>query len=269
MLLACFELCSCQSVKLGLGRSLTNRDKTTVEQERADGATVVLAAIPNGWTKPFKLPMNDIWRDLHLRGVNYFTFGAPHGLSGYSSRADFRSPRYQAWMGVYAVEAKQNVFRVENESINRNPASLIRQLARLVEHDQNAWLRASGDPSPRASSRHFRRAGTLRIASADRAVFEATMASHSDLSSTGGGVAGMLGHPKPNYWLPHLAPNHDIILEGFYVPWYAPESRTVFVAYANASSFTTKEGETIDYTRTLRPELETMLSGIIIRGMAQ
>src|ERR1044072_4746989 len=84
-------LASCESMKLGLARTLTNRDKATVEQERSNGAAVVLATIPNGWTKPFKLVMNDIWKDLHLQGVNYFTFGEPQGATSYSSRADFRS----------------------------------------------------------------------------------------------------------------------------------------------------------------------------------
>ena len=252
-------------MKLGLARALTSGDKATLEQERANGAAVVLATIPNGWTKPFKLVMNDIWKDLHLQGVNYFTFGGPQGARSYSSRADFRSSRYQAWMGVYAVDARQKVFGHDNALLNRSPALFIRELARLAEHDQNAWLRSSGDPSPEARSTRFRQAGTLRIAGADRAVFEATMESHSDLSLSEKGVATLLGRPKPSYWTPHLGAYHKVTLHGFYVPWYAPRSQTVFVAYANSAAFQTTSGESIDYAPSLRAELRSMLEGVQVQ----
>jgi hypothetical protein len=265
LLAASLILTSCQSVKLGLGRTLTNKSRATVEQERANGATVVLATIPQGWTKPFKLPMNDIWKDLHLQGVSYFTFGGPRGSSSYSSRADFRSPRYQAWMGVYAVDARRNVFGRDNGLINRDPGSFLRELTRLAEHDQKGWLKSAGDPSPKAELIQFRRAGTVRIAGAERTVFEATMKSHSDLALKEEGVAGLLGRPKPSYWTPHLSPYHDVILKGFYVPWYAPESQTLFVAYGNGSSFQTNSGEKIDYVSAVRADLESMFAGVRIQ----
>ena len=85
VLTASLAMASCQSVKLGLARALTGRDQATVEQERANGAVVVLGTIPNGWTKPFKLAMNGIWKDLHLQGVNYFTFGGPQGAKSYKN----------------------------------------------------------------------------------------------------------------------------------------------------------------------------------------
>jgi hypothetical protein len=213
--------------------------------------------------------MNDIWKDLHLQGVNYFTFGGPQGAKSYSSRADFRSSRYQAWMGVYAVDARQNVFGRDNALINRSPASFIRELARLAEHDQKAWLKAAGDPSPLAKSTRFREAGTLRIAGADRAVFEATMESHSDLSLSEKGVASLLGRPKPSYWTPHLSAYHHVTLHGFYVPWYEPRSQTVFVAYANSTSFQTTSGESIDYAPILRAELRGMLEGVRLQEKAR
>jgi hypothetical protein len=259
-------MASCQSMKLGLARALTSHDEATVVQERANGAEVVLGTIPNGWTKPFKLTMNDIWKDLHLQGVNYFTFGGPQGAKSYSSRADFRSSRYQAWMGVYAVDARKNVFGRDNALINRSPALFIRELSRLAEHDQNAWLRSAGDPSPKAVPTRFRQAGTIRIDGADRPVFDSTMESHSDLSLSEKGVATLLGRPKPSYWTPHLSEYHPVILHGFYVAWYAPQSQTVFVAYANSASFRTNSGESIDYAPALRAELQSMLEGIRIEG---
>jgi hypothetical protein len=265
LLTVSLTMASCQSVKLGLARVLTSRDRATVEQERADGAAVVLGTIPNGWTKPFKLAMNDIWKDLHLQGVNYFTFGGPQGAKSYSTRADFRSSRYQAWMGVYAVDARQNVFGRDNALINRSSALFIRELARLAEHDQKRWLQNAGDPSPKANFTRFREAGTLRIAGADRAVFEATMESHSDLSLSEKGVATLLGRPKPSYWTPHLSAYHNVTLHGFYVPWYDPRSQTVFVAYANGASFQTTSGESIDYAPILRAELRRMLEGVRIQ----
>jgi len=265
LLTVSITMASCQSVKLGLARALTARDQATVEQERANGATVVLGTIPNGWTKPFKLAMNDIWRDLHLQGVNYFTFGGPQGARSYSSRADFRSSRYQAWMGVYAVDARQNVFGRDNALINRSSALFIREFARLAEHDQKAWLQTAGDPSPKAKSTRFRHAGTLRIDGADRAVFEGTMESHSDLSLSDKGVASLLGRPKPSYWTSHLSAYHNVTLYGFYVPWYEPRSQTVFVAYANGTSFQTISGESIDYAPILRAELRRMLEGVRIQ----
>ena len=259
-------LSSCQSVKLALGRTLTNRSEATREQEDSTGATVKLTTIPRGWAKPFKLPMNDIWRELNLRGVNYFTFGESHGLAGYSSRADFRSPRYQAWMGVYAVEAKKNIFGGDNSSINRNPSLVIAELSRLAEHDQKAWLKAAGDPSPKAKCIKFRRVGSLRMAGEERAVFEATMVSHSDLSLSENGPASLLGRPKASYWSPHLSPYHDVVLKGYYVPWYSEEFRTVFVAYGNATSFQTKSGVVIDYGPSLENELKNMIVGVRIVG---
>ncbi len=255
---------SCQSVKLAVGRTLTNRSEATREQEGLTGATVKLTTIPKGWATPFKLPMNDIWRDLNLRGVNYFTFGESPGLAGYSSRADFRSPRYQAWMGVYAVEAKRNIFDSDNSSINRNSSLLIRELSRLAEHDQKAWLKAAGDPSPKARSIKFRRVGSLRIAGEERAVFEGTMVSHSDLSLSENGPASLLGRPKASYWSPHLSPYHDVVLKGYYVPWYSEELKTVFVAYGNAASFKTKSGVVIDYRPDLESELKSMIAGVRI-----
>ena len=265
LLTASLTMASCQSMKLGLARALTGRDQATLEQERSDGAAVVLGTIPNGWTKPFKLVMNNIWKDLHLQGVNYFTFGGPQGVKSYSSRADFRSSRYQAWMGVYVVDARQNVFGHDNALINRSSALFIPELARLAEHDQQAWLRAAGDFSPVAKSTRFRQAGKLRIDGADRPVFEGTMESHSDLSLSDKGVASLLGRPKPNYWTPHLSAYHRVTLHGFYVPWYAPRSQTVFVAYANSTSFQTTSGESIDYAPALRAELKSMLEGIRIQ----
>jgi hypothetical protein len=248
-----------------LGRTLANKSQATLEQERANGAAVVLATTPKGWTKPFKLTMNEIWKDLQLQGVNYFTFGGPQGLASYSSRADFRSRRYQAWMGVYVVDARRNVFGRENALINRDPGLFIHKLARLAEHDQKAWLRSAGDPSPRADTTQFHRAGTLRIAGADRAVFEGTMQSHSDLSLSKEGVASLLGRPKASYWTPHLSQYHNVTLKGFYVPWYEPESQTLFVAYGNGASFQTNSGERIDYVSALRAELDIMFAGVRIQ----
>jgi hypothetical protein len=269
LLAVSISMASCQSMKLGLARALTTRDQATVEQERANGAVVVLGTIPNGWTKPFKLAMNDIWKDLHLQGVNYFTFGGPQGAKSYSTRADFRSSRYQAWMGVYAVDARQNVFGRDNALINRSSPLFIHELARLAEHDQKRWLQSAGDPSPKAKSTRFREAGTLRIAGADRTAFEATMESHSDLSLSEKGVASLLGRPKPGYWTPHLSAYHNVTLHGFYVPWYEPRSRTVFVAYANSASFQTTSGESIDYAPILQAELRSMLEGVRIQEKAR
>lgn len=255
-------LSSCQSVKLALGRTLTNRSEATREQEDSTGATVKLTIIPKGWAKPFKLPMNDIWRELNLRGVNYFTFGESPGLASYSTRADFRSSRYQAWMGVYVVEAKKSVFGRDNSVINRNPSLFIRELSRLAEHDQKAWLKAAGDPSPKAELTKFRRVGSLRMAGEERAVFEGTMVSHSDLSLSENGAASLLGRPKASYWSPHLSPYHDVVLKGYYVPWYSEEFKTVFVAYGNATSFQTKSGVVIDYGPSLENELKNMIVGV-------
>ena len=265
LLAASLTVASCESMKLGLARTLTGRDRATVAQERSNGAAVVLATIPNGWTKPFKLVMNDIWKDLHLQGVSYFTFGGPQGARSYSSRADFRSSRYQAWMGVYAVDARQNVFGHDNALINRSSTLFIREFARLAEHDQKAWLKNAGDPSPKATFTRFRQAGTLRIDGADRTVFEGTMESHSDLSLSEKSVASLLGRPKSSYWTPHLSAYHKVTLHGFYVPWYAPRSQTVFVAYANGTSFRTTSGESIDYAPALRAELQSMLEGVQIQ----
>jgi hypothetical protein len=260
-------LSSCQSVKLALGRTLTNRNEATRGQEDSTGATVKLATIPKGWAKPFKLSMNNIWRDLNLRGVNYFTFGEAGGLAGYSSRADFRSLRYQAWMGVYAVEAKKNIFDADNSSINRNPSVFMRELSRLAEHDQKAWLKAAGDPSPKAALTKFRRVGSLTVAGEERPVFEATMVSHSDLSLSESGPASLFGRPKASYWSPHLSPYHDVVLKGYYVPWYSEEFKTVFIAYGNATSFKTKSGVAIDYGPNLENELKNMIAGVrIVRG---
>jgi hypothetical protein len=208
--------------------------------------------------------MNDIWRELNLRGVNYFTFGESPGLASYSSRADFRSPRYQAWMGVYAVEAKKNIFDGDNSSINRNPSLFIRELSRLAEHDQKAWLKAAGDPSPKAALTKFRRLGSLRVAGEERAVFEATMVSHSDLSLSESGPASLFGRPKASYWSPHLSPYHEVVLKGYYVPWYSEEFKTVFVAYGNTTSFKTKSGAVIDYGPNLENELKNMIAGVRI-----
>jgi hypothetical protein len=254
-------------VKLALGRTLTNRSEATREQENSTGATVKLTIIPKGWANPFKLPMNDIWKDLNLRGVNYFTFGESPGLASYSTRADFRSSRYQAWMGVYVVEAKKSVFGHDNSVINRNPSLFIRELSRLAEHDQKAWLKAAGDPSPKAKLTKFRRVGSLRVAGEERAVFEGTMVSHSDLSLSENGPASLLGRPKESYWSPHLSPYHDVVLKGYYVPWYSEEFKTVFVAYGNATSFKTKSGAVIDYGPSLENELKNMIAGVrVVQG---
>jgi hypothetical protein len=260
-------LSSCESMKLGLGRTLTNKNKATLEQEASTGASVALTTIPEGWSKPFKLPMNDIWKELDLRGINYFTFGAPRGLASYSSRADFKSKWYQAWMGVYAVEAKKNILDRDNSAINRNPSLFIPELSRLAEHDQKAWLKAAGDPSPKAELIRFRRVGFLNTAGEERAVFEATMVSHSDLSLSKNGPASLFGRPKASYWSPHLSPYHDVVLKGYYVPWYSEEFKTVFVAYGNATSFKTKSGAVIDYGPNLENELKNMIAGVrIVRG---
>ena len=92
------------------------------------------------------------------------------------------------------------------------------------------------------------------------------MVSHSDLSPSENGAASLLGRPKESYWSPHLSSYHDVVLKGYYVPWYSEEFKTVFVAYGNATSFHTKSGVVIDYGPNLENELKNMIVGVRIVG---
>ena len=122
-------------------RQWVNHDyQNGLEKEKIIGYKLALNKLGPGWINgQMVFDMTGIWRaaGIEAQGVNYFTIGAVE--NNHSSRFDYRSPYYQAWLGGYLVKFAQSRTWQINDHF------------KLGEADQKAWLAQYGDPKPQAA----------------------------------------------------------------------------------------------------------------------
>jgi hypothetical protein len=256
VLLLIIILTGYHSLRFRAGVWMTNRN--TPEQERIHGVRPVFTHIPGGWSRPMKQDMNHIWEPLKLKGMNYFSFGAPsHLFSRYAERSNPFSKFYQAWFGVYVIQADTGWIGNTRDNIE------IEELGKLAEFDQRAWLRAMGDTLPLATWTGFIRQDKILIDGRLRPSYEGTIVSHSDLSaSKTNRLINLLGMPPRERWEAELIPFHNITLKGIYGGWYSEEYCVVIVYYGCGSIVTTRSGEKIDHYSEILNDLIQLAEGM-------
>jgi hypothetical protein len=256
ILLLVFILTGYHNLRFRAGVWMTNRN--TPEQERMHGVRPVFTDIPGGWSRPMKQDMNHIWKPLNLKGMNYFSFGAPkHFFSKYAERSNPFSRFYQAWFGVYVIQADTGRFGIPRDNLE------IEELGKLAEFDQRAWLRAMGDTLPEATWTGFIRQDRILINGQPRQCYEGTIVSHSDLSgSKSNRLINLFGMPPQERWEDEVAPFHDITLKGIYGGWYSVQYNVTIVFYGCGSIVTTRSGEKIDHYSEILNDLIRLAEGV-------
>ena len=248
------------SVKLKIGSKRVMKREDT--QETINAVRPTFNYRPKKWAPPFKNNMNAAWRDLDIKGVNYFTFGKPGLFRQYINRSNYRSKYYQAWFGTYIIEAKQDVFGMPNQQINNAPDRGIQEFGKVAEKDQTAWLTALGDTSPMARTVSFEPIKSVKINGTTVQIFEGTMESHSDLTDKRTRWSKLLGMPKPKKWSGKLDRNHSIALKGIYGIWYDANDQTIKIVYGCGSIIKLKDGRTFDYYTQIKDELLEMAENV-------
>jgi len=255
--------CTSLKVKIGAKMSMKNKDNTEI----AMNVRPKIHHISSGWSSLFKQNMNDAWKNLHLKGINYFLLGKPSILRGYVSRADINSKFYQAWFGVYVIQAKENVFGFSNDKINTNPKEGILEYGKVAEHDQVAWLAAMGDPKPFARSISFTPINTIRIDGKEVQFFEGTIESHSDLTNKETSLTNLLGVPKTSKWNKKVDAYHDITLKGIYGIWYNQKDKTIKIVYGCGAITKLKDGTIIENYSGLKDKMLEMAKSITFKKL--
>lgn len=213
-------------------------------------------SLPPGWMAKQLNVMDGIWQPLGVRGVNYYSYGAPTQQGSYAARSDPDSPLYQAWLGAYVV-----VGALDSASADSSAAQQ-RWVVALAERDQRSWLQAMGDPSPQAQTILPLHLAEARIAGAPRRVFEGEMKSHSDLSAAGTPLATAVGMPPELDWMRDLVPFHDVVLHVQAAVWYDRARHVTIIVYAASSQFRTKDGKLSDNGPRLDPVLRAAMGRV-------
>jgi hypothetical protein len=253
-------LTSCTSLKIKIGAKMTIKNKDSLENVMNIRPNFIYKS--NGWSSMFKQNMNDAWKKLNIKGINYFLLGKPRALKGYVSRSDIKSKFYQAWFGTYIIQANEDVFSIPNEKINESPLEGIMEYGKVAEHDQIAWLIAMGDKNPVAKSISYVPIIQINIDGQVVQLFEGTIESHSDLSEEKTSLNKLLGMPKANKWREKVEPFHNITLKGIYCIWYNKNDRTIKIIYGCGSILKFKDGTTVDYYTVLKNDLIKMFQNV-------
>lgn len=224
-----------------------------------DGLPLVeFDGLPQGWVTKQVNGMDDIWQPLGVRGVNYYSYGAPDQPGSYAARSDPKSLLYQAWLGTYVVAGALDSVSADSSAAQQ------RWLVALAERDQRSWLEAMGDLSPLAQTALPLRRSEIRIAGATRPLFEGEMRSHSDLSRGGTPLSVALGMPPEHDWLTDVAPFHDVVLHVQGAVWYDRHRHVTVIVYAASSQFRTRDGKLHDNGARLDPVLRAAMERVRI-----
>ncbi len=257
-LIGIFIWLSFHSLKLLYAEKMVSGQKYS--QEEANQVYPKFSYLPPEWTNMFKLPMNNIWKQLDIKGMNYFVFGKPKSIfSSYSARSDPFSKYYQAWFGTYIIKGcvkwiSKDMTRIDSVG-----------LAQIAEKDQIAWLKGMGDKNPYAELRSVDSVDTVKACGKERRLYEETLMSHSDISTNTNKLIDLLGMPKLSYYDKLVNEYHDITLKCFICPWYNPQNDVTIIIYTCASKFKTKNNKVVDYFNKLKPEFIKMIKGVLIK----
>lgn len=231
----------------GVDQLVIMTNKQTSTQETANGIKPVLAQPSAGWTHFLRQDMNEIWKSIHLKGVNYYCVGEPAAGNSYTERSDFKSSFYQAWFGTYVVDARKQLFDFPNDDINSDKKQVIDQLLKIGMLDQSSWLYAMGDKAAMQSTtltdsaHNYAVLDHLSIDGQTVPVIAFSYNSHSDLGDSTTQLSSLMGRPAGSYWQPALDSHHPVVLTGFYIFWFNKMDQTLKIIYGNGCSFETKD----------------------------
>lgn len=214
---------------------------------------VVFDSLPAGWVSQENV-MDDIWKPLRARGVNYYAYGGPARSRSYAARSDPASPLYQAWLGAYVV-----VGALDSASADSAEAQQ-RWMVALAERDQRSWLEAMGDSSPLARTVLPMRRSAMKVAGATRALYQGEMRSHSDLSESEAPLAKALGMPPASLWRGELPPFHDLLLHVQAAIWYDRTRRLTVLVYGASAAYRSRDGVLHDNGPRLDPLLRAAMA---------
>ena len=150
-----------------------NKDyQRALVKEKLIGYRIKLHQLNPGWIDGQMIfDMSGIWQSAGIaaEGVNYFTIGAV--VNQHSSRFDYQSPYYQAWLGGYLVRFSQSRSWQVNDHFQLGVA------------DQNTWLGQYGDPNPYAKVdyQHIVKHQPIKIGKYRAQLFEGSIFSHTDV----------------------------------------------------------------------------------------
>jgi len=94
---------------------------------------VVFDSLPTGWVSQSNV-MDEIWKPLGARGVNYYSFGGRAGANTFASRSDPLAPQYQAWLGAYVIAGALDSASADDTTAQQH------WLTALATRDQISWL---------------------------------------------------------------------------------------------------------------------------------
>jgi len=235
----------------------------TLNQETKNRVKPVFNNLPDGWNMPMKQAMNNIWKSLSIKGINYFTFGKPKTVfSKYIERSNPRSRFYQSWFGIYIISGENKSFGIKNGEIN------ISELGQLAEFDQQAWLKAMGDPNPEAKFiGNFTILDSFVIDGSKQTIYEGRMKTHSDLTEKNKTrLVQYLGMPPKQKCENKFTSYHTVTLKGIYGGWYNKQNEVTIVFYGcGVEKMETKEGEIKGQYHKIKPDLIEILKGISIK----
>ncbi|HLE24506.1 MAG: hypothetical protein UX87_C0024G0015 [Candidatus Amesbacteria bacterium GW2011_GWA1_47_16] len=234
------------------------------------GYKVVLNSQKPNWIDGAMIfDMTPVWKKhgIDAKGVNYYTVGAVK--DGLSSRYDYLSPYYQAWLGGYVVKFKKNREWTAYDHFH------------LGEADQLNWLEMYGDKEPLASilQKDFKLVEKINISGFPGILYEGGGWSHSDVGKSGRGfiLSGMMAACANMFNM--LNKNLDLVGENFIPQWnvnYSTNSyhkvnlwgyvaileldaKTKAVLYANATRFEDRNGKEYDYFIKIGKDIKRVL----------
>ena len=216
-------------------------------EEKAKHTRVSFDPLPPGWIAEQNV-MDDIWKSLRLRGVNFYAYGGPAEPHPYAARSDPNSRLYQAWVGAYVIEGSK--------------AANSRVPMKLADLDQRSWLGAMGDPDPAFTLTAEHEHGTIRIDGVEHPLFTFDATTHSDLGPGTTPLAKHMGMPPIANWKNKLVPFHDIELRCYYTYWHDTRRDLTIIVYACAAGFKLESGERRDNFPALDTQFLRMIRNV-------
>ena len=213
---------------------------------------VTFGQLPAEWIVQ-QNPMDEIWKPLGMRGVNYFAFGGPVPPNKFSARSDPASPLYQAWLGAYVVIGGLDSASATDQARQRE------LIVHLTQYDQRAWLAAMGDPAPVADVVGQLRLSQVVIDGGARSCLVGEMRRHNQLSHGTTPLAQSFGMPPATSWQAQLAPFHDVTLHVQGAVWYDAARHVSIVVYGVSSAFGNKARQMHDNGPALDKSLRTLM----------
>ncbi|HVT86133.1 MAG TPA: hypothetical protein VHD35_13095 [Chitinophagaceae bacterium] len=230
-----------------LDKIIEKNNQDSLQQEINNGEKPAAHKHLGEWSPFFRQDMNEIWQSIGIKGVNYYCVGGPEQNNQYIERNDFKSKYYQAWLGIYVIEAKNKLFCYPNDSLNSTSYENIKNLLSIGVLDQTSWLFAMGDTSAANSTSIIEPGGRFPIVEKIfidgqyAPVIEFEMKSHSDLTDKTSDMTSVFAMPNKEYWQKQLRANHSLTLKGFYIYWYNKTKQTLKIIYGTGCSFRTSD----------------------------